>query len=80
MVYDPEGTFAISAILICALIGATIAFGATVHKDYSDDGEVFNGSVSAEAYVANTVVGGFIGGVTGGLVHRHLHLLFQHLI
>ena len=45
---DPSGHSIILAILIGALVGATIGFGATVYVDYTDDGEVFNGSVSAE--------------------------------
>ena len=57
----------ILAILIGALVGATIGFGATVYVDYTDDGEVFNGSVSAQDYVANTLVAGVVGGVSGGL-------------
>ena len=64
---DPSGHSIILAILIGALVGATIGFGATVYVDYTDDGEVFNGSVSAEDYVANTLVAGVVGGVSGGL-------------
>ena len=64
---DPSGHSIILAILVGALVGATIGFCATVYVDYTDDGEVFNGSVSAEDYVANTLVAGVVGGVSGGL-------------
>ena len=66
---DPSGHSIILAILIGALVGATIGFGTTVYVDYTDDGEVFNGSVSAEDYVANTLVAGVVGGVSGGLTY-----------
>ncbi len=64
---DPSGEILISAIIIGVAIGAAAAFGGTVVADYKDDGEVFNGSISAEQYIANTVVGGTIGGLTGGI-------------
>ena len=62
-----QGHFAITAILIGIAIGAVIGFVGTVIADYADDGDVFNGSISAEDYVANTLVGGLIGGLTGGI-------------
>ena len=40
------GAFLLS-VAITAFIGAGFATGATVIKDYSDDGEIFNGSVKA---------------------------------
>ena len=67
MYADPSGHSIIAAIIIGAIIGASIGFGATVYKDYEDDGEVFNGSVDAIDYVANTVVGGIVGSATGAL-------------
>ena len=67
MYVDPTGHLAISAIIIGALIGLAIGFGATVFADYIDDGEVFNNSISAESYFTNTLVGGVIGGLTGGI-------------
>ncbi len=36
--YDLTGHFAISALIIGAIIGATIGFGGTVLADYVDDG------------------------------------------
>ena len=65
--YDPTGRFAISAIIIGTLLGAAIGFGGTVLADYADDGEIFNGSISTSGYIVNTVVGGLIGGFTGGI-------------
>ena len=65
--YDPNGEFAVSAIIICAIIGAAIGFGATAYVDYADDGKIFNGSVSTEGYVVNTIVGGVVGAFTGGI-------------
>ena len=65
--YDPSGHFAISALIIGAIIGTAIGFGGTVLADYVDDGQIFNGSISAGSYIANTLVGGLIGGLTGGI-------------
>ena len=65
--YDPNGEFAVSAIIIGAIIGAAIGFGATAYVDYADDGRIFNGSVSTEGYVVNTIVGGVVGAFTGGI-------------
>ena len=65
--YDPTGHFAISALIIGAIIGAAIGFGGTVLADYVDDGQIFNGSISAGGYIANTLVGGLIGALTGGI-------------
>ena len=65
--YDPDGEFAISAMLIGIAVGMVIGFTVTACVDYSDDGKVFNGSVSAEGYIVNIVVGGLVGGFTGGV-------------
>ena len=65
--YDPTGHFAISALIIGAIIGAAIGFGGTILADYVDDGQIFNGSISAGGYIANTLVGGLIGALTGGI-------------
>ncbi len=68
---DYNGHFAITAsallltMFISAGIGAGIAFGATAYQDYSDDGELFNGSVGIEEYAGNTL-GGFITGAGVG--------------
>jgi hypothetical protein len=53
-------------MIIGLCVGAAIGFGGTVVADYADDGEIFNGSISAEEYIANTVVAGTIGALTGG--------------
>ncbi len=65
--YDSSGNFAISTLIIGAIIGAAVGFGGTVLADYVDDGKIFNGSISAGSYIANTLVGGLIGGLTGGI-------------
>ena len=67
MCVDPTGGFAISAILIGALIGIIIAVTATAVADYTDDREVFNGSIGVESYVVNALIGGIIGAILGGL-------------
>ena len=64
---DPTGEFLLSALLVGAIVGVVIGFAATAYVDYKDDGQVFNGSVDAKSYVANTLVGGVIGGFTGGV-------------
>ena len=72
MYVDPTGEFfiSLSALLIGALVGAVIgggiSFGSTVYDDYKDDGEIFNGSISAREYFANTA-GGFIAGAGIGV-------------
>lgn len=67
MYVDPNGNFPIFTLIIGALIGAAVGFGATVYSDYKDDGAVFNGSVSAGAYIGNTLAGGAIGGSIGAI-------------
>ena len=66
---DSNGHFAISTLLISmtiwAVIGALVAFSTTAVQDYTDDGEIFNGSINAECYVGNSV-GGFIAGAGMG--------------
>ena len=65
--FDPNGHFVISlsalviGMAISAAIGAGIGLGATVYQDYSDDGEIFNGSVGMDEYIGNTA-GGLIAG------------------
>ena len=55
--YDPSGCFAISAIIIGAIIG----FATAAYIDYQDDGEIFNGSVKGYDYLGATVLGGALG-------------------
>ena len=64
---DPTGHFAITTAIILGLIGvgAVAGFGAVAYIDYSDDGQIFNGSVGWETYVGGTVLGGVIGGLIG---------------
>jgi len=64
---DPTGEFLLSTLIVGAIVGAAIGFAATAYVDYKDDGQVFNGSVDAKSYVANTLVGGIVGGFTGGV-------------
>jgi len=72
MYSDPSGHFVISisalvvGIVAGAVIGSAISFGATVYQDHSDDGEIFNGSVTSEEYKGNTL-GGLIAGAGVGL-------------
>jgi hypothetical protein len=63
--YDPTGHFAISALIIGALIGAAFGFGTAAYVDYVDDGQIFNGSVSVGAYIGTTLLGGVVGGLGG---------------
>ena len=65
MFTDPTGESITVAIIAGLLIGAGIGFGGTLYTDYSDDGEVFNGSVSAVGYIGNTAMGGLIGSFCG---------------
>ena len=67
MYSDPSGNFFITAMIIGAIIGASIGFGATAYADYLDDGKIFNGSISVGDYISNTLVGGIIGGLVGGI-------------
>ena len=66
---DPNGNF---GFWIAALIGAGIlglaGLGATAYADLSDDGEIFNGSIDADAYIGNTLVAASIGALAGGLI------------
>ena len=62
MLSDPSGHIVISAIVIGVVIGAAIGFGGTAYVDYAEDGELFDGSVSAKGYVINTLMGGATGG------------------
>jgi RHS repeat-associated protein len=55
---DPSGS---SAIVIGAIIGAVLGFGAAAYIDYRDDGHVFNGSVAWYDYLGATLTGGAIG-------------------
>ena len=61
MYTDPSGHFIVSSLLIGFAIGAVLGFGITMYADYEDDGEVFNGSIDAGAYVANSLMGGVAG-------------------
>ena len=64
---DPSGHAIITAIILGAVIGALVGFGGTVLVDYYDDGAVFNGSIGADGYIANTLVGAAIGAIIGGI-------------
>ena len=68
MYVDPNGHAFLTFLIAGLVVGAVAGFGATVYADYKDDGAVFNGSVSAGAYVGNTLVGGAIGGIIGGTI------------
>ena len=68
MYTDPTGEFLLSALIIGAVIGAVALFALTAYTDYVDDGEIFNGSVSAIDYVRNTVAGAALGAITGFII------------
>ena len=64
--YDPTGHSAILIeLIIGAVIGAAVGFGATAYIDYLDDGQVFNGSVAWYDYLGATLLGGAIGAGIG---------------
>ena len=65
MYADPSGHFVISALIIGAIVGATIGFGTAAYIDYKDDGRVFNGSVAWYDYLGATVLGGVAGAAIG---------------
>ena len=65
MFTDPSGCFFLTALIVGAIVGTLVGFGGTVLADYVDDGQIFNGSISAGSYIANTLVGGVIGAVIG---------------
>ena len=67
---DPEGTFFISitALIVGAVVGATLAFGTVAYMDYKDDGYVFNGSIKWYDYLGATILGGAIGALAGGVI------------
>ncbi|MBE6978062.1 MAG: RHS repeat-associated core domain-containing protein [Ruminococcaceae bacterium] len=58
----------LAGVAITALIGGAIATGVTVIKDYSDDGEIFNGSVKAREYFGNVVEGLIAGAGIGACI------------
>jgi RHS repeat-associated protein len=68
MYVDPNGNSFFAFLITGLVVGAIAGLCATVYSDYKDDGAVFNGSVSAGAYVGNTLVGGAIGGIIGGTI------------
>ena len=76
---DSSGHFFFSALLIGAIVGASIGFGGTVLADYVDDGKVFNGSVGTGSYIANTLVGGLIGALTGSIASSSFSLTYPTL-
>ena len=63
--YDSTGHFAISALIIGAIIGAAIGFGTAAYIDYQDDGKIFNGSVKWYDYIGAIVLGVVIGAELG---------------
>ena len=64
--FDPSGHSAILiGLIIGAIIGAAAGFGAAAYVDYTDDGEVFNGSVAWYDYLGATVLGAGVGAALG---------------
>ena len=66
MYSDCEGTFAISALIIGALVGACIGAGMAMYKVYRDD-NLINGSIGVWNYVGS-ILGGAIAGCGQGFV------------
>ena len=65
MYADPSGHFVVSALIIGAIVGATIGFGTAAYIDYQDDGQIFNGSVAWYDYLGATILGGTAGAAIG---------------
>ena len=62
---DPEGKFAITSFVISLVVGIVIGFGTKVLEDYLDDGQIFNGSVTLESYLASASIGAITGAIGG---------------
>ena len=67
MYVDPSGHIAVSSVVIGLIIGVAIGLGAALYIDYSDDGQVFNGSVEWYHYLFAGTIGGLLGAVIGYL-------------
>ena len=67
MYVDPDGNFffSLTALIVGAIVGSSIAFGTVVYMDYKDDGQVFNGSIKWYDYLGATLLGGVIGAIAG---------------
>ena len=65
MCVDPEGKFAITSFVISLVVGIVIGFGTKVLEDYLDDGQIFNGSVTLESYLASASIGAITGAIGG---------------
>ena len=59
MFSDPDGY--VAGIIIGAIIGALVCFGAATYIDYKDDGQAFNGSVAWYDYLGMTALGAGVG-------------------
>ena len=66
MYVDSTGDFAISALIIGAIIGACIGFGTAAYID-SKDGQMFNSDVKWYDYLGATALGGVVGAGVGAL-------------
>ena len=64
MYVDPNGCFAISALIIGAIIGICVGLGAAAYLD-SKDGQMFNGDIKWYDYLGVAVLGGIIGAGIG---------------
>ena len=79
--YDPSGHFAISALIIGAIIGVAIGFGGTVLADHVDYGHIFNGSVAWYDYLGATILGGAIGaGNDRNVIKKWLDRIIRKLL
>jgi hypothetical protein len=63
MHYDPSGH--LPFFVITAIIGVVIGFGIAAQLDYTDDGKVFNGSISVWQYLGCSLIVGGIGALVG---------------
>ena len=76
---DPNGNFLISTLIAGLVIGATVGFGGTVAADIIDDGKAFNGSVSWQQYLGNTLIGAGVGAGVGATLSMGSAAIFAGL-
>ncbi|MGI6359591.1 MAG: RHS repeat-associated core domain-containing protein [Acholeplasmatales bacterium] len=81
MYVDPDGeSIVLTAMIIGAIIGAAIGFGAVAYIDYIDDGQIFNGSVCWTEYALATSIGAVAGALIGGLAVTPIPFTYPTLV
>lgn len=65
MYVDPSGNIAVSTAVIGLIVGVVAGLGIALYADYSDDGQVFNGSVKWYEYLFAGIIGGLLGAAIG---------------